>query len=246
MLLICCGVGLGHCRKTLSREFPMRVSLLARLRFRACCRIVSMLHKPRRFSVSTSSSHIFSSGSSFHMLARLRCWASKRQMVVWLRTFPKRGPTANPTAACEYPRVILFCLSSLASWAISFSMAETSSGSANLGMQRRTMYGLGKAASEGPGNQAPALPAVSWGPQGAILPRNSYSRAPRGTLHTPGPGQTLGPTPGQTISLPGAAWELSEMGGSARPCHCLAVGRSLRACDWPWGKTTPQREQGVW
>ncbi|EAW96017.1 hCG1642128 [Homo sapiens] len=139
MWLICWGVGLGHRWKNFSRLFPIRRSLLARLHFPDCCRIISILHKPRRFSASTSFSHFFSSGRSFHMLATLSCWASKRQMVVWLSTFPNRAPTAIPTSACEYPRLNLFCLNSLANCCNSFSMPEMSSGGGNFGMLRRAM-----------------------------------------------------------------------------------------------------------
>lgn len=246
MLLICCGVGFGYCRKIFFREFSMRVFLFVRFRFRVCCRIVFMLYKFRRFSVFIFFSYIFSSGSSFYMLARLRCWVSKRQMVVWLRIFLKRGFTANLTSVCEYLRVIFFCFSFLVSCVIFFLMVETFFGSVNFGMQRRTMYGSGKAVSEGFGNQVFVLLVVSWGSQGVILFRNLYSRVFRGIFYILGFGQIFGSIFGQIISLLGVVWEFNEMGGLVRFCYCLVVGRSLRVCDWLWGKIIFQREQGVW
>lgn len=42
-----------------------------------------------KFSLlSASSTHFCSRGRSLHMFFRLSCRASKRQMVVWLNTFP--------------------------------------------------------------------------------------------------------------------------------------------------------------
>ena len=50
--------------------------------------------------VPASLSHFSSSGLSLHMFLKLRFRASKREMVVWLKSFPYSFPIARPTSPC--------------------------------------------------------------------------------------------------------------------------------------------------
>lgn len=124
--------GFGHCRQCFSRLFPMLPSA-----FRACCRISSRLQNLFCRSSEGSqcplcSSHIFSSGHSFHALARLSGWASKWQTGLWLSTFPNTAPTANPTCAFGYPRVFPLLPQPLGPLPHLFLCGQRSSGSAGV------------------------------------------------------------------------------------------------------------------
>lgn len=48
-----------------------------------------------------SLSHFSSSGFSLHMFLKLRFKASKRDIVVWLKSFPYSFPMARPTSPCR-------------------------------------------------------------------------------------------------------------------------------------------------
>jgi len=54
---------------------------------------------------SASSSHFWSSGFSLHMFLKLRLSASKREIVVWLKSLPYNLPMARPTSPCVKPEI---------------------------------------------------------------------------------------------------------------------------------------------
>lgn len=85
----------------------MLVSMLVRfflLRFKPSITIpeefralgLEMAESDERFSASFS--HFSKSGFNLHMFLKLRFKASKREMVVWLKSFPYSLPIASPTS----------------------------------------------------------------------------------------------------------------------------------------------------
>ena len=99
-------VGFELVRKLFSRATRIEVSMLVRFLRRlatpsgscpsdnddgVCC------------MESASSSHFWSSGFSLHMFLKLRLSASKREMVVWLKSLPYSLPIARPTSPWVKP-----------------------------------------------------------------------------------------------------------------------------------------------
>ena len=85
-------VGFEFCRKLFSRATRTEVSILVRF-FRRRPMASAALAEPLRadgFDVieSASSNHLWRSGFSLHMFLKLRFSASKREMVVWLKSLP--------------------------------------------------------------------------------------------------------------------------------------------------------------
>ena len=78
--------------------------------------------------LSASCSHLTSRGLSLHIFLKLSCKASKRQMVVWLNTFPYIVPRARPTSVWENPNLILCSLNSLANCSRSSDVGVSSWG----------------------------------------------------------------------------------------------------------------------
>lgn len=54
-----------------------------------------------RCGLPASLSHFSSRGLSLHMFLKLRLSASKREMVVWLKSLPYSFPMASPTSPCQ-------------------------------------------------------------------------------------------------------------------------------------------------
>ena len=63
-----------------------------------CCKAVCQVCLPLPLFSPASLSHFSSSGFSLHMFLKLRLRASKRDMVVWLKSFPYSLPMARPTS----------------------------------------------------------------------------------------------------------------------------------------------------
>lgn len=79
--------GFGFAQNSFSKTLLTETSI-AVLFFRFRLASNFSLSLPKGLSVSASSSHLINRGLSLHMFLKLSCKASKRQIVVWLNTFP--------------------------------------------------------------------------------------------------------------------------------------------------------------
>ena len=101
-------VGLGFCRKALSRATRTVVSMdvLFFLRRPIASGVVcGFVSEPGLLSeLSASSNHFWSRGLSLHIFLNDKLRASNREMVVWDKSFPDNFPIAKPTSPCVKPK----------------------------------------------------------------------------------------------------------------------------------------------